>query len=62
MHKELFERSEKLNPPQEKRAKSIPTQELERENVKIETEIAAKGIVLPNDAISNVLNEVSLYK
>ncbi|GAA4752989.1 hypothetical protein [Flavisolibacter ginsenosidimutans] len=57
-----FERSEKLNPPQEKRAKAINTKELENENGKIETEVAAKGVALPNNDIAVVLNELSLYK
>ena len=57
-----FERSEKLNPPQEKRAKAINIRELETENIKIETEVSAKGIVLPNDIIAGVLNDLSLYK
>jgi hypothetical protein len=57
-----FERSEKLNAPQEKRAKAINTKELETESMKIETEITAKGIVLPVETISDMLNEVSLYK
>ena len=57
-----FERSEKLNPPQEKRAKAINTKDLEAENIKIETEVAAKGIVLPNEVISGMMNDLSLYK
>ncbi len=57
-----FERSEKLNPPQEKRAKAINLKELDSEHSKIEMEVAAKGIVLPNDLISGVLNELTLYK
>lgn len=57
-----FERSEKLNPPQEKRAKAINTKDLEAENFKIETEVAAKGVVLPNDVIAVALNDLSLYK
>ena len=57
-----FERSEKLNPPQEKRAKAIDTKDLEAENIKIETEVAAKGIVLPNEVISGMMNDLSLYK
>lgn len=57
-----FEKSEKLNPPQEKRAKAINTKELDTEHLKIETEIAAKGIALPNEMISQVLNEMALYK
>lgn len=57
-----FERSEKLNPPQEKRAKAINTKDLETENYKIETEVSAKGIALPNDMIAGVLNDLNLYK
>jgi hypothetical protein len=57
-----FEKSEKLNPPQEKRAKAINTKELEMEQTRIETEVAARGIHLPNDVISGVLNELELYK
>lgn len=57
-----FEKSEKLNPPQEKRAKAIPTKELETEHLKIETEVSAKGILLPNDTLSGLLNELTLYK
>jgi hypothetical protein len=57
-----FEKSEKLNPPMEKRAKAINTRELETEHSRIETEVSAKGIVLPNDVISGILNELTLYK
>lgn len=57
-----FERSEKLNPPQEKRAKAINTKDLETENFKIETEAAAKGVSLPNNLIADVLNDIELYK
>ena len=57
-----FEKSEKLNPPQEKRAKAINIKELDTEQAKIETEITAKGVVLPNDVISDALNELTLYK
>lgn len=57
-----FEKSEKLNPPMEKRAKAISTKELDTEHNKIEAEVSAKGIVLPNAMISDVLNDLSLYK
>lgn len=57
-----FERSEKLNPPMEKRAKAIPTKDLEAETGKIEMEVAAKGVALPNIAIAGVLNGVTLYE
>lgn len=57
-----FERSEKLNPPMEKRAKAISTKELETETGKIEMEVAAKGVALPNMTIAGVLNGVTLYE
>lgn len=57
-----FEKSEKLNPPQEKRAKSISTKDLEAESGKIEMEVQAKGVVLPNDSIAQLLNDLNLYK
>lgn len=57
-----FEKSEKLNPPMEKRAKAINTKELDQEHARIETEVSAKGILLPNEVISSVLNELTLYK
>ena len=50
------------SPPQEKRAKAINTKDLEAENIKIETEVAEKGIVLPNEVISGMMNDLSLYK
>jgi hypothetical protein len=57
-----FEKSEKLNPPMEKRAKAINTKELETEHGRIETEVSAKGILIQNEIISGVLNELTLYK
>lgn len=57
-----FERSEKLNPPVEKRAKSISTKELEGDATQIEKQADAKGIVISNEVISTALNEVTLYK
>lgn len=57
-----FEKSEKLNPPLEKRAKAINTKELDAEHNKIETEISARGIVLPNETIPGLLNGLTLYK
>lgn len=57
-----FEKSEKLNPPQEKRAKAIHTKELEAEHLKMETEVSAKGILLQNSSIPDVLNNLGLYK
>ncbi|MGZ3940265.1 MAG: hypothetical protein ACXVBK_15945, partial [Flavisolibacter sp.] len=56
-----FERSEKLNPPVEKRAKAINLKELEMDTQKINKEAEAKGIVISNE-ISSALDDVSLYK
>jgi hypothetical protein len=57
-----FERAEKLNPPQEKRAKSIPIADLERENLKLKREAEGKGIIIEEKSISNGLNDIPLYK
>ena len=56
-----FERSEKLNPPVEKRAKAIPLSELQKESEKIVREAEAKGINASGD-ISIALDGVELYK
>ena len=51
-----YERSEKLNPPTEKRTKSISGKELENDNQKIRKEAEAREIVLP-ESIQQVLDE-----
>lgn len=56
-----FERSEKLNPPVEKRAKAINLKELETDAHQIDREAEAKGIII-SDEISAALDDVSLYK
>ncbi len=56
-----FEKSEKLNPPQEKRAKAISTKDLEKDTTKLKTEAAAKGILIDDLKISTGLNELQLY-
>ena len=57
-----FERSEKLNPPMEKRAKAINTKQLEDDTLKMETDAGNKGIVIENIMISGSLNGLPLYK
>jgi len=57
-----FERSEKLNPPLEKRAKTIPLSEIETESKKISQEAGVRGILIQDENISNLLNELPLYK
>ena len=43
-----FEKSEKLNPPIEKRVKQISTDDLLADSQKVEREANAKGIILPS--------------
>ncbi|MBS1671345.1 MAG: hypothetical protein JST94_07825 [Bacteroidetes bacterium] len=57
-----FEKSEKLNPPIEKRAKAINIKELEKDTAKISNEANSKGIVIDDTKISTGLNELQLYK
>ncbi len=57
-----FEKSEKLNPPIEKRAKAINIKELEKDTSKINNEANSKGIVIDDEQISNGLNDLQLYK
>jgi myosin heavy subunit len=57
-----FEKAQKLNPPQEKRVKSIPIGELDKENKKIMQEAEGRGIIIEDESISNSLNELPLYK
>ena len=55
-----FERSEKLNPPMEKRAKAINNKELELDVDQVEMEVLSTGIV--TEDLSQELNKVRLYK
>lgn len=57
-----FEKSEKINPPIEKRAKAISTKELEADTDRVRNEAASKGIFIDHDIISTSLNELQLYK
>jgi len=56
-----FEQSEKLNPPQEKRAKQILTQILETDSGKIQKEAEAKAIIFPTSLQKN-LKSIPLYE
>jgi hypothetical protein len=56
-----FEKSEKINPPQEKRVKAISTKDLIKDTNKLNTEVASKGIMLDSDVISGSLNGLNLY-
>lgn len=56
-----FERSEKLNPPVEKRAKQISLKELEIDSDKLKTEANQKGILTQDSLLSRELNKLPLY-
>lgn len=56
-----FEKSEKLNPPIERRAKQISIKELEKDTAKLKNEVGTKGILIQDDKISTGLNELPLY-
>ena len=56
-----FEMSEKLNPPQERRAKQIPIAELESDTEKIQKEAQAKAVTFPH-SLQKDLNKLPLYE
>lgn len=57
-----FEKSEKLNPPTEKRAKQINLKELEKDNTKIKSEAGTQGIVIQDEVLSKEIDKMPLYK
>jgi hypothetical protein len=56
-----FEKSEKLNPPQEKRAKQISIKELEADVNKIKSDADQKGIYTAESQLSKTLNKLPLF-
>ena len=56
-----FEKSEKINPPQEKRAKQINIKELETDINKLKSEADLKGIYTSQSQLSKVLNKLPLF-
>lgn len=56
-----FEKTGKLNPPMEKRAKAIPIAEIEKDSGKIRQEASAKGIAIQEETIAKVINGLPLY-
>jgi hypothetical protein len=56
-----FERSEKLNPPTDKRAKQISNRELQQEVNKIKIDAEQKGIYTEETHLSKGLNKLPLY-
>jgi hypothetical protein len=58
---EKYERGEKLNPPQEKRTKSIPTNELDKISKKLTRETEIRGIPSEDEALSISIDEIKLH-
>ena len=56
-----FEKSEKINPPQEKRAKTIAVSELEKSSKRLKKDVEYKGILTGDIMISTSINEIPLY-
>jgi len=56
-----FEKAEKLNPPQERRAKQILTKNLELDNEKTQREAEAKGIIF-SPIVEKNLKALPLYE
>lgn len=56
-----FEKSEKLNPPIERRSKQISTRELEGETERLKSEANQKGILTQESTLSRELNKLPLY-
>lgn len=57
-----FEKSEKLNPPIEKRSKQISVKELESESERLKSEANQKGILTQDALLSRELNKLPLYR
>ena len=56
-----FEKSEKLNPPIERRSKQISIKDLESDNEKLKSEANQRGIITQDSLISKELNKLPLY-
>lgn len=57
-----FEKSEKINPPQEKRVKAISTKDLIKDTNKLNSEVASKDILIDDFKISGMIDDLPLYK
>lgn len=56
-----FEKSEKLNPPIERRAKQISVKDLKTDSDKLESEANQRGIITQDSMLSKELNKLPLY-
>ena len=56
-----FEKSEKLNPPIERRARQISVKDLKMDNERLESEANQRGIITQDSMLSRELNKLPLY-
>ncbi|MBS1545260.1 MAG: hypothetical protein JST14_16605 [Bacteroidetes bacterium] len=56
-----FEKSEKLNPPLERRAKQINVRDLKSDSERLESEANQRGIITQDSLLSKELNKLPLY-
>ena len=56
-----FEKSEKLNPPLERRAKQINVKDLKSDSERLESEANQRGIITQDSLLSKELNKLPLY-
>lgn len=57
-----YERSEKLNPPMEKRIKSIPVAEIEKDTQKLQREAEGRGVLIDPQGLSDHLDGLPLHR
>jgi hypothetical protein len=57
-----YERAEKLNPPQEKRTKSIRVDDLQKETGKVQREAEGRGVLINAEKVSENMDSIPLYK
>lgn len=57
-----YEKSEKLNPPVEKKVKSIPTADLDTNNKRLKHEAEGRGILIESTTMSDSIDEIPLYR
>lgn len=57
-----YERSEKLNPPMERRTKSIPIAEIEKDTKKVKREAEGRGVLIDPQVLSDNIGGLPLHR
>lgn len=57
-----YERAEKLNPPMEKRTKSIPIADIEKETQKVQREAEGRGVIIDPQDLSDKIGGLPLQR